>query len=240
MKSLKKYFYRFRNLLLKLYKTNTSKGTISLSEIAKYLPRNPIIVEAGAHIGIDTLQMNKEWPKGRIFAFEPVPNLFEKLIANTKRISNINCFNLALGKETSFATMHISSGVSDASSSLLSPQEHLLEHPDVKFETTIDVNVTTLDSWAAQHNIYKIDFLWLDLQGYEMYVLEASPRILSSVTAIYTEVSLKQVYEHVPLYPEYRSWLENQGFYVEREELPWPDMGNVLFVRTNSRKNENA
>ena len=45
------------------------------------------------------------------------------------------------------------------------------------------------------------------------------------------EVSLKEVHEGVPLYSEVRAWLEQQGFHVMREELPWPDTGNILFVR---------
>jgi len=44
-------------------------------------------------------------------------------------------------------------------------------------------------------------------------------------------VNLKEMYEGVALYPEMRQWLEVQGFSVKREEIPWADSGNVLFVR---------
>ena len=84
------------------------------------------------------------------------------------------------------------------------------------------------------NEIDKIDFLWLDLQGYELHVLKYGEKVLKGVMAVYTEVNLKELYDGAPLYDELRAWLEAKGFRVEREELPWEDAGNVLFVRQNS------
>ena len=33
------------------------------------------------------------------------------------------------------------------------------------------------------------------------------------------------------LNPKLRTWLEGRGFVVVREEMPWSDGGNVVFVR---------
>lgn len=52
---------------------------ISKEYIAQFLPPNPIIIEAGAHIGRDTKKMARQWPNAHIHAFEPVPALFEIL-----------------------------------------------------------------------------------------------------------------------------------------------------------------
>lgn len=206
-------------------------GIIPKQLIQRYLPEGPVVIEAGAHIGVDTTEMSILWPNGVIYAFEPIPEIFGRLKANTRKMKNVHCFPLALSDTTGTLKMFVSSGTSDGSSSLLAPKEHLVEHPDVLFQTTTQVQSTTLDDWIAVYRVARVDFLWLDVQGAELSVLKASPRILRSVRAIYTEVSLKEVYEGVPLYPELRGWLEEQGFRVERQELPWPDMGNVLFVR---------
>lgn len=203
---------------------------IPKSFIKKFLPSDPIIVEAGAHIGKDTLEMAELWPKGRIFAFEPVPFLHEQLRAKTRTANNVHCYSVALSDFTGSATMYVSSGDSDGSSSLLVPKEHIDEHPNVKFTETIQVDTITLDEWAVNEEIDYVDFLWLDLQGHELAVLNASHTVLSSARAIHTEVSLKETYKGVPLYPEFRFWLENKGFEVVREALPWRDMGNVLLV----------
>ena len=46
--------------------------------IAQFLPENPVILEAGAHVGTDTVEMVNLWPKCTVYAFEPVPELFDK------------------------------------------------------------------------------------------------------------------------------------------------------------------
>ena len=81
------------------------------------------------------------------------------------------------------------------------------------------------------NNIDHIDFMWLDMQGAEYQMLKKSKIILPTVKVIFTEVSLLQMYEDCPLYPEFRAWLESEGFEVVAEQLPWKDMGNVLFIR---------
>lgn len=210
-----------------------SKGIIPKDFMKNYLPEDPIIVEAGAHIGIDTIEFSKVWPKGKIHAFEPIPVLYTKLVNNINHCQNVYTYRLALSNKEGVSKIFVSSGKSDASSSLLKPKEHLNVHPDVNFNNSINVNTTTLEKWAASQNIDRIDFLWLDLQGNELNVLKAATNILKTTKIIYTEVSLIETYENVPLYKELKDWLQSQGFIVKREELPWRDMGNVLFIKNS-------
>lgn len=207
------------------------KGIVSKEVIARYLPQNPVIVEAGAHIGLDTEELAKYFPEGKIHAFEPVPDLFLQLSERVRTYKNVYCYPVALSSQVEEAVMYVSSGISDGSSSLLPPKEHLTDHPDVKFVDSILVECTTLDLWAKNNTIGKVDLLWLDLQGNELNVLKASLAVLENVCAIYTEVNLKEVYEGAPLYEELREWLESHDFIVEVEEIPWEDGGNVLFIR---------
>lgn len=89
-----------------------------------------------------------------------------------------------------------------------------------------------LDEWAVQNNVDHIDFMWLDMQGAEMKMLQGAPQILKNVSVIYTEVNFYEVYAGCPTYPEYRAWLESQGFKVVYEDIKsWIDFGDVLFVR---------
>jgi hypothetical protein len=69
------------------------------------------------------------------------------------------------------------------------------------------------------------------MQGAEYRVLASSPEILKTVKVLFTEVSLIETYSEVLLYPEFKTWLEKQGFEMVLEDLPYDDMGNVLFVR---------
>lgn len=189
------------------------------------------VLEAGAKLGTDTIQLSRLWPGVHVYAFEPIQELFEKTTENTKHCRNISLYPIALASTTGKATMYISEGQSQGSSSLREPKEHLTYHPKTVFKRTIQVQTITIDDWAQKHGIDNIDFIWLDTQGTEFDILKASPRILQKVKALYLEVSLKEMYAGAALYSQVRSWVEGQGFDVVYEELLWEDMGNVLFVR---------
>ncbi len=137
-------------------------GTVSKKYISKYLPKNPVIIEAGAHIGLDTYEMAKMWPGAKIFAFEPIPELFQKLVKTTSSFPNVKCFQMALGDETGFCNINLSSGASDGSSSLLEPKEHIVHHPEVFFQNQLEVEVITLHDWMMKNEVEKIDFFgWI-------------------------------------------------------------------------------
>ncbi len=186
--------------------------------VLPYLPNNPVIVEAGAHNGRDTLLMAKKWPGGKIFAFECRPDVFDTLRNKTDNYNNIECFPLALGAEEKDAIFYVSAPVNpndktcDAQSSLLPPSEKNWPWDHVQFQKPITVQVTTLDQWARDNQVDHVDFLWLDTQGSEGHILKASPAILKTVKAIKTEYSEKPFYEGTMCFQEYCKFLHAQGF----------------------------
>ncbi len=209
-----------------------------LDYITPFLPDNPIIVEAGAFNGADSVKMATHWPKGVIHSFEPVPKIFQRLQAATQPYSNIHCHPIALSDHNGTAEFYVSEkpqhpGIPSQAGSLLKPKKRLNLSPLI-FPTTINVPTITLDTWAHNNAISHIDFLWLDMQGHELAVLKASPHILATVKVMYTEVSFLESYADIPQYLEVISWLESQGF-VEfgrnfENTSDW-FFGNIVFVR---------
>lgn len=197
--------------------------------LKKYLPENPVIIEAGAHKGRDSLKLHKLFPQATIYAFEPVPYLYEHLNKAVAGIAQIKTFKVALSNKTGITTMHVSPELG-AVSSLLEPTTLKQEKPNISFEK-IEVPTITLDDWAQQYNIEKIDFLWLDLQGHELTALKSGTNVLKTVKAIYTEATLEPRYEGQVLYPELKAWLEHQGFQVIAEHFHHSTWGNVLLIR---------
>lgn len=206
--------------------------TIPKYLLKKFLPANPVIIDCGAHVGADAIELARIFPDATIHCFEPVPEIFAGLQHNTRKYDNIKNYNIALSSFNGTSKMYVSSGSSDASSSLNKPKDHLADHPTVYFDNVIEVKTCTLDTWAAEHNIPGIYFLWLDMQGHEYEMLNASPNMLSTVNLIHTEVSTKEAYEKALLYTSFKAWLGVKGFQTAIEAVPaGSDMGNVLFTR---------
>lgn len=218
-----------------------------LKIVQKFLPENPNIMEAGAFNGSDTIKINKFWPKAKIFAFEPVPENFNRLVDITKYLGNVFCYKLALSNKDGFLKFYnsYSSKKPDkpASGSLLPPKEHLTFAPHVKFNEIIEVESMTLDSWAVKNKIDHIDFLWLDMQGMELNVIMNAPNIMKTVKVIYTEVEFIEAYENQYQYKDIKKYLEEQGFkliarnftdnQIINPQISKKWFGDAIFVKSN-------
>jgi FkbM family methyltransferase len=203
-----------------------------LKFLSKYIPPHAYILEAGAHTGSDTVSMAHAFKGSTIFAFEPEPNAYRKLIRKTSGYENVHTYPLALGNENGTKTLFVSKNRLDASSSLLPQSEfHRKMHPSINLEETIEVEISTLDSWAHSNHVDHIDFMWLDMQGGELSALKSSKKILPTVQAIYTEVLISPTYTDAPLYSEFKEWMKKEGFIVELERDVSTEQANVLFVR---------
>lgn len=207
--------------------------------IAEYITHDsPVIIEAGTGNGEDILQYSGLYPKGRLFAFEPNLRQYKIVqgILSSHNRENVELYANALGERTGeIMKLHVSDRFNEpwGSSSLLKPKDHLKNHPQITFNETIDVKIVNLDDFILKKNISTIDFLELDLQGFEPVVLKAAPNTLKVTKILYTEVNLVEQYEGNMLYPEYKEFLLSAGFEVLREDIPWADGGNVVFKNTS-------
>lgn len=214
-----------------------STGTIDKNFIEKFLPKNPIIVEGGAHKGIDTAQMAELWPDAQIYAFEPHPLFFKKLCSRMHSYKNVICSSLALSNKTSWQEFSLSSFGFTGASTILKPSLLFFKtYPGIIFHKKIGVHSVNLDDWAQKNGIDHIDFLWLDLQGAEPLVLMHCPKILKTIEVIYTEVNYIPLYVNGILYEQLKAFLQEQGFREIYEIHPHGAKGNVLFVKSNKEK----
>lgn len=160
-----------------------------LELVKKYIPNAPVILEAGAHKGEDTVVMGKTWPQGIIHAFEPLPKTYQILKNTTQDFANVKGYPYALSDKIGKANFYVCV-TGEGASSLLAPKPIL--DPYMIFDLMpVVVDCTILDEWAKQNKVAHIDFMWLDMEGAELIVLKSSCEILSTVKAIYTEVNFQ-------------------------------------------------
>lgn len=209
--------------------------------LSQFLPKNPIIVEAGAYDGRDTQKMVTQWPQCVIHSFEPLPEIYKRLEENTSHFSQVRRYPLALSDHNGTAEFYVSErptrpGVASQAGSLHKPKQRLLKSPLI-FPRTALVNTITLDAWAAQNNVTAIDLLWLDTQGHEMAILQAAPHIIKNITVVLAEVSFIESYENQPTYEDLVGWMADRGFeHIGRDfqDFSKSFFGNALFVKKNS------
>jgi FkbM family methyltransferase len=202
--------------------------TMDKKYLLNFLGTDSNVLEAGAHIGTDTIILANLFFAGKIYCFEPVKDIFAQLKQNVAHVKNVELYELALDEVTSEKEMFISSGTSDASSSLLEPLKHMKYYPSVYFNQKETVKTMTINDWVTQNNIERIDFMWLDLQGNEYHVLTKADKILNGVKAIYSEINMDEMYKGACLYRQLKDYLAGYGFKIEIDESGYS--GNVLFI----------
>lgn len=124
----------------------------------------------------------------------------------------------------------------DQSSSLLELGTHKDVHPEVHYVDTIEVRTTTLDNVVETHDLWKFNFLNMDVQGAEGLVILGASRYLEGVDYIYTEVNRDELYEGCITLPDMDEALSTYGF-LRRETLIYDGFGwgDALYVKDGLR-----
>merc|ERR1719422_1384728 len=135
----------------------------------------PIVLDAGAHVGTDTLAFAQKWPSGMVFAVEPNADVFALLRSNVGGVPNVQAFHAAFAGEENVEvelyTPHASiffPPAHAAGSTLFRP---LLGAETMHEKPTQRVRAHTLDSFFEEVGVGWVDVLHLDMQGAEYEVL---------------------------------------------------------------------
>lgn len=195
--------------------------------VKSFLPSDPVILEAGGHFGEDTIRMKIIWPKATMHVFEPLSSSFEKMISDTKDLSSVFCYPYALTTFSGKTNFYI-----DIPNNAASSIGYPVEWNENEFnKTPIQVSCITINEWAKANNISKIDFMWLDMEGHELFALQNASNILKTVKAIFTEVSFVPIRQGSCLYTDLKNFLESQGLYEVWKSCDSGRFGDALFVR---------
>lgn len=210
-----------------------------LGEIFETQPK--CVADIGACEGLSTLRYASFWPSADFRMWEPRKDcllLIEENLAWWALRTDTSTFHVypdALGETTKRVPLWESYGdvpstpdwnVGNKSSSLRQPQEHLKEHAWCKFREGPIVQVRTLDSFELP-----IDFVHIDVQGYEREVLAGGSKTLEGVQAIYSEVSLIEAYTGQALKGELEEIFRGLGMHKVWEKMDNDKWGDVLYAR---------
>jgi FkbM family methyltransferase len=130
-----------------------------------------IAVDIGANVGFLTRQFARMvGKKGRVFSFEPDPDVFEHLKFNTRRLTQVAPDQTAMSDSCGTSTLYLHP-MSAMSNSLVNAWE------DAR---PLTVHTSTFDAWAANANPGRLRLIKIDVEGAEPLVLRGMGTTLAS------------------------------------------------------------
>jgi FkbM family methyltransferase len=137
------------------------------------------VVDVGANHGLFSLEaLVHVGRNARIHAFEPAPDtravLIDNLAANGQH--GIRVFPQALGAAPGTARLRVHRGFSGLNT--LADHDITWNHRRLAADAIVDVPVTTLDAHAAAEGLDHVDFLKIDVEGFEPAVLRGAADLL--------------------------------------------------------------
>ena len=149
-----------------------------ITNIAKklQLQKHDQIIDIGANFGVQSLQFAKNFNDSKIYSIEPTNYAFDKLIKNLelnpKLSKNIYPFQMFIGSKERKIPNYIYS-----SWNLESKKKKHYKHFGEK-KSTEKSNLLTLDEFIVSNKISNVDFIKLDVDGFEYNVLRGGMNFL--------------------------------------------------------------
>ncbi len=202
-----------------------------------------VIFDIGACEGEDSVKFSRQFPNAKIYTFEPLPKNIKRIKENFKTygVKNAKVYPLALSNKAGRATFHVSSGkppdvhdkdwdYGNKSSSLLPPGLTKKVHGWLKFKDKISVKTERLDSFLIKEGIDEIDFVYMDVQGAEMMVLDGAGEFIKKIKAIWLEVESVELYKNQPLKNDVEVFMNGHGF-IKIKDTVNKIAGDQLYVK---------
>lgn len=151
-------------------------GRIEKQFFDKHLKPGMTVVDIGANQGLYTILFSRlVGPGGKVVSFEPEADMYEALAGNVSRnrVTNVEHHKVALGSEP--GTAMLSRSLVHGGDNRLAPGHS--EHTSQKES----VPVNTLDDVMGEQ---PVDFIKMDVQGWEGEVFQGMKRVLRSNLAV--------------------------------------------------------
>lgn len=190
------------------------------------------IFDIGANQGDFALEISRTLPKAEIYAFEPLPDLYARLMAKKNRIKNMTAFNFALG-EFNGKTHMKRSEFSQSSSLLEMGHLHREAFPFTAKTWDEEIIIKRLDDVMVEECTLKKNCLVkLDVQGYEGHVIRGGAGVFKFAEVVFCEVNFQELYIGQVSFDELSALFKEFGLIFRGIFDPYfhPDTGLPLFA----------
>lgn len=197
-----------------------------------------ILFDVGANVGAYSDSLRSIFPEASIYLFEPNPHSFKKIPKEYP-----HAFNIGLSSKKGSSKIYFYQG--DETTTSASVNESVIRGRERPYAST-DIELDTLDSFCATHNIDHIDFLKIDVEGHDIEVLRGAQKMLPHIEVIQFEFNrhnilsrtfLKDFYDLMPDFTFYRigpDRLIPLGTYKPHNEIF--RIQNIVAVRQDTKR----
>ena len=151
------------------------------------IPLDGIVIDVGAQAGQYTKIFSRLAPQGHVHAFEPgqyAQSVLRRVIA-WRALKNVTLHPVGLSDRESTETLHMPIKKSGSLSFGL-PHIGACDGPKVSEE----IRLTTLDAFAAKEGLMRVDFIKVDIEGWEVHFLKGAQNTIETFQpVIFAEVN---------------------------------------------------
>jgi FkbM family methyltransferase len=189
--------------------------------LKKLLPNTQKLVffDVGANVGNTSILLRDVFPTAEIWAFEPNKFTYNELV---KVVSGkeIRCFNVGFGNTCKTELLYIptSNHISSSASTHKELFHDFYKTADIE---EISFEMQTINTFCLDQNITLIDFIKIDTEGFELFVLEGASKMLSEgrVRIIQFEFGECHVFSRTFMLDFYKLLTEFQFFRLDTRRL---------------------
>lgn len=187
------------------------------------------VLHIGANVGEEFEMYNKLGINKQIW-IEGNPDIYQVLKENISSNPNAEAHNYIIGDVyLPNVVLHVSNNGSQ-SSSVLDLKKHMIEHPDVYYVRDVSGPQHRIDELDL--DLDGIDFLNIDLQGYDLRALIGIGDQITRFKGIYIEVNKDELYDKCPYVEDIDAYLGLFGY--ERVETKWApnkSWGDAFYIK---------
>ena len=169
------------------------------------------VIDIGANRGQFALVARGCFPDAEIVSFEPLAGPAQRYREIFRKDNRTSLYQCAIGPNPGRQVIHVSRR--DDSSSMLSiGARQRIIFPGTEEVRTEEVEVRRLEEVVSAENVRQPTLLKIDVQGYELAVLEGCSALIEYFSWVYVECSFIELYMGQSLVADVIRWLDRRRF----------------------------
>jgi FkbM family methyltransferase len=166
-----------------LYKAVAYQYHGNLTKLAPFIPHDGVVIDVGAHSGQHMKIFARLASDGHVYAFEPGTYARSILtrVVRYRGLGNVTVLPVGMSDKVTTETLHVPI---KQSGSLGFGLSHIGEIEDGRATATETIHLTTLDHFIDEQKLTRVDFVKVDIEGWEMHFLRGAMKTIAQLRPV--------------------------------------------------------